>query len=122
MIHLESSLEECAQEVRELILTVFRGFILVILNTRSHARMGTNLERARRILGMTTRPISIEDLVLVRMRATAEQEEIDGAHSEGVCEIVPMRDTNEMHGCFAVDESVDSACKVLGSIFMTVSL
>ena len=122
MIHLESSLEECAQEVRELILTVFSRLHTCDLNTRNHARMGTNLERARRILGMTTRPISTEDLVLVRLRATAEHEEIDGPHSEGVCEIVPMRDTNEMHGCFAVDESVDSACKVLGSIFVTVSL
>ena len=28
-------------------------------------RMGTNLERARRILGITTRPMSTEDLVLI---------------------------------------------------------
>ena len=49
------------------------------LNTTNHARMETNLERARRILGMTTRPISTEDLVLVRLRATAEQEEIDAS-------------------------------------------
>ena len=32
-----------------------------------------------------------------RLRATAEQEEIDGAHSEGVYEIVPMQDTDEMY-------------------------
>ena len=35
------------------------------LNTRNLARMGTNLERARRILGTTTRPMSTEDLVLI---------------------------------------------------------
>ena len=31
---------------------------------------------------------------------TAEQEEIDGAHTGGVCEIVPIRETDEMHDYF----------------------
>ena len=47
---------------------------------------------------------------------------IDGAHSEGVYEIVPMRDTDEMHACFAENQSVDSTSKALGSILMSVSL
>ena len=34
-------------------------------DTRNLARMGTNLETARRILGITTRPMSTEDLVLI---------------------------------------------------------
>ena len=56
------------------------------------------------------------------MSVTAKPEEIDGAHSESVYEIVPMRDTDEMHGCFAQNQSVDSTSKVLGSILMSVSL
>ena len=32
-----------------------------------------------------------------RLRATAEREETDGAHSEGVYGIVPMQDTDEMY-------------------------
>ena len=33
-----------------------------------------------------------------------------------------MRDTDEMHGCFAENQSLDSTSKVLGSILMSVSL
>ena len=33
----------------------------------------------------------------VRLRSTEEQEEIDGAQSECVNEIVPMQDTDELH-------------------------
>ena len=33
-----------------------------------------------------------------------------------------MRDTDEMHGCFAENQSPDSTSKVLGSILMSVSL
>ena len=57
-----------------------------------------------------------------RLRVTAKLERIDGARSEGVYEIVPMRDTDEMHGCFAENQSPDSTSKVLGSILMSVSL
>ena len=73
LILLENHLEECAVwdrnrmspdmrptwwnvknwKLMEMILTVFRGFLPVILKTRKIARMGTNLERARRILGMS---------------------------------------------------------------------
>ena len=56
------------------------------------------------------------------MRAIAEQEKIDGARSEGVCEIVPTRDADEMHVCLAEDDSVDSTSKVLDSILVSVSL
>ena len=99
LIHLESYLEECAQEVwesnrrsldmhttwwhvknselMEMILMVFREQSEeddqmntvrkpVILNTRNLARMGTDLERARRILGMTTRRLFTEDTVFDR--------------------------------------------------------
>ena len=68
------------------------------------------------------------------MRSTAEQEEIDGEHLEGVYAIVPM----QRHSRFAQmtprvlhrraaqtsfrDESVDSTIKVFGSIMMSVSL
>ena len=57
----------------------------------------------------------------VRLRSTAEQEEIDGEHLECVYEIVPMQDTVELHRCF-LDESVDSTCKVFVSIIMLASL
>ena len=35
----------------------------------------------------------------VRLRSTAEQEESDEVHSEGVYEIVPMQDTDDLHRC-----------------------
>ena len=47
---------------------------------------------------------------------------IDGIHPEGVYEIVPMRDTDEMHDRSAENQSADSTSKVLGSILMSVSL
>ena len=53
---------------------------------------------------------------------TEEQEKIDGVHSESFCEIVPIRDTDETHGCNAENQSVNSTSKVLGSIVMSVSL
>ena len=56
-----------------------------------------------------------------RLRVTAKREEIYGAHSEGVFAIVPVRDIDEMYGCFAEDQSVNSTSKVLGSILMSVS-
>ena len=56
------------------------------------------------------------------MRATAEQEEIDGVHSECVYEIVPMQDTDDLHRRLVQDESVDSTSKVLVSVMMSVSL
>ena len=46
---------------------------------------------------------------------------IDGAHPEGACEIVPMRQTDELHRRLAQDQFVDSTSKVLGSIMMSVS-
>ena len=46
---------------------------------------------------------------------TEEQGKINGVHSESVYEIVPMRDTDERHGCFAENQSVNSTSKVLGS-------
>ena len=49
-------------------------------------------------------------------------EEIDGVDSEGVYEIVPMRDPDEVHGCLAEDQSVDSTSNVLGSILMSMNL
>ena len=57
-----------------------------------------------------------------RLRVTAKPEGIDRALSEGVYEIVPMRHTDEMHVCFAENQSLDSTSKVLGSILMSVSL
>ena len=50
------------------------------------------------------------------------KQEKEGCDSEGVYEIVPMRDTDERHGCFAENQSVDSTSKVFGSILMPVSL
>ena len=49
-------------KLMEMILTVFRGFPPVIFHARNLARMGTNFERARRILGLTTRQTSSENL------------------------------------------------------------
>ena len=63
---------------------------------------------------------------------TEEQEKIDGVHSGGVHEIVPIRDTEEMqdngriyeshtdefHRRLTEDQSVDSTSKLLGSILM----
>ena len=57
-----------------------------------------------------------------RYGATAEQEEIDGVHSECVYDIVPMQDTDELHRRLAQDQSVHSTRKVLRSIMMSVSL
>ena len=87
MIHLESYMEECAQDVWERILheSLYAHCVVESTNmeadgddsdgisklctcefdTRNLARMGTNLETARRILGITTRPMSTEDLVLI---------------------------------------------------------
>ena len=77
---------------------------------------------------MTTRQTLAEDLVLIAstdsssswysqrrsmkqeggmLCETTEPEEIDGAHAGGVCEIVRMRDTDEMHGYFEENQSVD---------------
>ena len=57
-----------------------------------------------------------------KLRATAEQEEIDGVHPENVYEIVPMEDTDELHRRIPQDQSVDSTSKVLGSIMVSASL
>ena len=53
---------------------------------------------------------------------TAEQEEIDGVHSERVYEIVPMQNTDELHRRLGQDQSVDSTSQVLASNLMSVSL
>ena len=50
----------------------------------------------------------------MRLRATAEQEEIDGVHPENVCE------TGLSVSC--IDESVDSTSRVLVSVMMSASL
>ena len=87
LIHLEDFSEARAQEVwernrmisawhtkwwnvktwklMEMILMVFRGFLLVFFNTRNFTRLGTNRGRARKILGMTTRQTLTEDMVLI---------------------------------------------------------
>ena len=44
----------------------------------------------------------------------------DGVHSQCVYEIVPMRDTDEMHRRLAQDQSADSTSKVLDSIMVSV--
>ena len=41
----------------------------------------------------------------MRLRSTAEQEEIDGEHSKCVYEIVPMQETVDLHKCLASAES-----------------
>ena len=57
----------------------------------------------------------------MRLRSTAEQEEIDGEQSECVDEIVPLQETVDLQTSFR-EESMDSTSKMLGSIMMPVSL
>ena len=42
----------------------------------------------------------------MRLRSTAEQEEVDGEDSECVYEIVPMQETVDLHKCRASAESM----------------
>ena len=56
------------------------------------------------------------------LRTTAEQEEVDGTHAEGVCEIALMQDTDELHRRLAEDQSVNSISKVFVSVMMSASL
>ena len=95
--------------------------------TRNLAWVGSNLERTEKILGMTTMDIFLKNWCrprarigvkgswhnqspklrssqrrsmkqgYVRLCSTAEQEQIDGVHSEGIDEIVPMQDTVDLH-------------------------
>ena len=67
----------------------------------------------------------------MRLRSTAEQEEIDGVHSEGVYEIVPSVSCidestsltqSTCADVFSLDESVDSTSQVLVSVTMSASL
>ena len=80
------------RKLMEMILMVFREqseeddqmntvWKPLIFNTRNLARMGTNLERARRILGMTTRQIFTEDTVDRRAQIRANGDWLSwGAH------------------------------------------
>ena len=40
----------------------------------------------------------IDEAGIGKLCTTSEQEKIDGVHCGGVYEMVPMRDTDEMHG------------------------
>ena len=54
----------------------------------------------------------------MRLRSTAEQEEIDAVHLEGVYEIVPMQERVDLHECLALAEATSLTQTSCTDIFL----